>query len=132
MTSMIREHDMAAHERLIRMSDQDLAVAVRERLGAKLTAYIAGVSATRVVHQWASGDREIGSQATRTRLGCAYRAASVIGDAGDSDRTVQAWFQGMNPMLEDRSPARVLNEADPDGDDAAQVLAAARQFAAVG
>lgn len=132
MTATIKQHDLAAYERLTRMSDSELAAAVRDMLGAKLTAYVAAVSATRVVHQWAAGERTIGSAATRTRLGCAYRAASVIVDAGDSITTAQSWFQGMNPLLDDRSPARVLNESDPDGDDPVRVLAAARQFAAVG
>jgi len=27
---------------------------------------------------------------------------------------VQAWFQGLNPQLEDRSPARLLREGDLD------------------
>ena len=38
--------------------------------------------------------------------------------AGSFDaRTAQAWMQGMNPMLDDRSPAWVLRQrADEDGD----------------
>lgn len=56
----------------------------------------------------------------------------MIVDAGDTDRTAQAWFQGMNPMLADRAPARVLTESDADSDDRVNALAAARQFAAVG
>lgn len=49
----------------------------------------------------------------------------------DSSPVVQAWFQGMNPQLEEVPPARLLREGRAD--DAAQaVLAAARAFAAAG
>jgi hypothetical protein len=43
----------------------------------------------------------------------------------------QAWFQGLNPQLEDRSPARLLREGDLD-DVGPQILAAARAFAVGG
>jgi len=49
----------------------------------------------------------------------------------DTPAVVQAWFQGLNPALEDRSPARLLREGAVD-DVGPQVLAAARQFAATG
>ena len=49
----------------------------------------------------------------------------------DSRSVVQAWFQGMNPQLDDVPPARLLREGQVD--DAAQaVLAAAKAFAAAG
>jgi len=44
---------------------------------------------------------------------------------------VQAWFTGLHPVLGDRSPARVLRKDNLD-QAGPQVLAAARQFAAVG
>ncbi len=47
----------------------------------------------------------------------------------NSPAVVQAWFQGMNPYLEDAVPATVLREA-PVEDAAQRVLAAARAFAA--
>ncbi|WP_423185123.1 hypothetical protein [Arthrobacter sp. NyZ413] len=49
----------------------------------------------------------------------------------DSRAVVQAWFQGMNPQLEDLAPARLLHDGDTD-EAARQVLAAARAFAATG
>lgn len=48
--------------------------------------------------------------------------------AGSFDaRTAQAWMQGMDPMLDDRSPAWVLRHATDEIDRAA-VLASARRF----
>ena len=49
----------------------------------------------------------------------------------DSNQVVQAWFQGLNPALGDRSPARLLREGAVD-EVGPQVLTAARQFAAAG
>ncbi len=45
----------------------------------------------------------------------------------DAPRVVQAWFQGLNPHLEDRSPARLLRDGDLD-EVGPLVLAAARAF----
>jgi hypothetical protein len=45
----------------------------------------------------------------------------------DSPSVVQAWFQGLNPQLEDRSPARLLREGDLD-EVGPEVLSAARAF----
>jgi len=59
-----------------------------------------------------------------------YQAAVLLAER-DHPSVVQAWFTGLNPVLGDRSPARVLREDDLD-EAGPQVLAAARQFAAVG
>lgn len=113
------------------MDDAELVQQVRDLLGGKLTAYIGGVKSTRSVSQWADGIANIRSSDARARLDLAYRAASLINER-DSVRVVQAWFQGMNPMLDDRAPARVLAESAPDSADAALFLAAARKIAALG
>ncbi len=49
----------------------------------------------------------------------------------DSPAVVKAWFQGLNPQLEDRSPDRLLREGDLD-EVGTLVLRAARSFAATG
>lgn len=123
--------DLATYEAMLRMDDADLARGVRDLLGATLTAYIAGVDETRTVRDWAEGTRAIGISAVRSRLQTAYRAACLIADR-NSPRVAQAWFQGLNPALDDVAPARMLLEADGQDDAGARVLAAARQFAAVG
>lgn len=76
------------------------------------------------------GTRQIAGVDNQRRLRLAYQAAKLIAERDDPG-VVQAWFQGLNPALADRSPARVLRDGDLD-DVGPQVLAAARQFAAVG
>ena len=98
-------------------------------LGAKLVAYIGSVKETRAVRQWADGERKPSAEVV-TRLRHAYHVAALLAER-DSRSVVQAWFQGMNPQLDDMPPAQLLREGQVE--DAAQaVLAAARAFAAAG
>jgi hypothetical protein len=122
--------DLAAYNEAVGMSTAELVTALRNLLGAKLVAYIGGVKETRAVRQWADGTRNIANRDDVERLRVAYRAARMI-NARDSTQVVQAWFQGLNPFLDDVSPARLLRDGDIDTD-GPRVIAAARQFAAVG
>ena len=119
-----------AYVNAMRLSSADLAGELRTLLGAKLVAYLGGVKETRAVRQWVEGSRQIAGADNQRRLRLAYQAAKLIAERDDPG-VVQAWFQGLNPALADRSPARLLREGDLD-DVGPQVLAAARQFAAVG
>lgn len=65
-----------------------------------------------------------------TRLRHSYHVAALLAER-DSRSTVQAWFQGMNPQLDDIPPARLLREGLLE-DVAPKVLAAARAFTAAG
>ena len=117
--------DLAAHERATRAPFDEVARELRERLGARLVAYIGRVKETRAVHEWADGARTPGD-ATRRRVRLALQIALVI-EAADGPAITQAWFQGLNPQLDDRSPARLLREGDVDEVGPA-VIAAARAF----
>jgi hypothetical protein len=102
---------------------------LREILGAKLVAYLGGVKETRAVREWAEQSREP-ADAVQQRLRTAYAAAVMLADRYDRS-TVSSWFQGMNPQLDDVSPARALRE---QGNDQAgpRVVAAAKSFLAFG
>lgn len=106
----------------------DLVVAqLRSQLGAPLLAYIAGVRETRVVHEWAIGLREIKDGVSEQRLRVTLRVVSCITEHA-SPEIAQAWFQGLNPELDDCSPARLLREAEDVEGTGRAVLAAARAF----
>jgi hypothetical protein len=77
-----------------------------------------------------TGTRAVPGGEDLRRLRIAYQAARLLAER-DSDQVVQAWFQGLNPALGDRRPARLLREGAVD-EVGPQVLAAARQFAAAG
>lgn len=117
--------DLAAHERATRASFPQVTSDLRDVLGARLVAYLGGVNETRAVHQWAEGSRAPG-EATRRRLRLALQLALAI-EAVDGREVTQAWFQGLNPQLDDRSPATLLRDGDPDEIGPA-VIGAARSF----
>lgn len=122
--------DLTAYHEAITLGTPALVCELANLLGLKLVAYLGNVKETRAVRQWADGSRAVSSAEDVERLRLAFRAARLI-MSRDSKEVAQAWFQGLNPLLGDISPARLLREGDLDTT-GAQVLAAARQFAAVG
>ncbi len=117
--------DYAAHIRAVRSSFPEIVAALREILGLKLCAYVGSVKETRAVNEWADGVREP-SEAVQRRLRLAFQVAEAIAEV-DGAEVARAWFQGLNPQLDDRSPARLLREGDID-EVGPEVIAAERAF----
>jgi len=90
-------------------------------------AYLGSVDETRVVRQWAEGER-VPSSDIVARLRLVYKVAGMLSER-EQPRLVQAWFQGMNSQLDDVSPARLVREAVL-GEAGPRILAAARSFVA--
>ena len=126
MTLTLQDLELGVFNDAIRRDASELTTGLREILGAQLVAYLGSVRETRAVREWAEGTRRP-SAATVERLRLAYRAARLL-ERRESRGVVQAWFQGLNPQLQDESPAKVIREGNPDQVGAA-VLAAARSFA---
>ncbi len=130
MTTMpVARPDYDAHVRATRTPFPDVVRDLTAILGAKLCAYLGSVKETRAVHQWAEGSRVPADEVQR-RLRLALQAAVAIADA-DGAEVAQAWFQGLNPQLDDRSPARLLREGDLD-EVGPEVIGAVRAFLAGG
>lgn len=129
MTTPVARPDYEAHARATRSSFAEVAHEARDILGARLCAYLGSVKETRAVHQWAGGTRKPSAEVQR-RLRVALQAAAPIA-AADSAAVAQAWFQGLNPQLDDRSPLRLLREGDLD-EVGPEVIGAARAFLASG
>jgi hypothetical protein len=126
MTLTLQDLELGIFNDAIRRDASELTEGLREILGAQLVAYLGSVRETRAVREWAEGTRRP-SAATIERLRLAYRAARLL-ELGESRGVVQAWFQGVNPQLQDESPAKAIREGNPNQVGAA-VLAAARSFA---
>lgn len=125
MTATRPRPDLSAYDRAMRVELTDAVGEASRLLGPKLVAYICGVSETRSVRAWTQGEH-IPRDPLPQRIRLALWVANLISDH-DNERVAQAWFQGLNPQLDDRSPARLLREGDiaevgPD------VIAAARAF----
>ena len=117
--------DYAAHAHAVRAGLPEVVSSLRSILGARLCAYICSVKETRAVNEWAEGVRGP-SEDTQRRLRLALQVAQAISEV-DGPEVARAWFQGLNPQLEDRSPARLLREGDIDEVGPA-VIAAERAF----
>jgi hypothetical protein len=102
--------DLAAHRRSVQAPFSEIVAELADILGKKLTAYIAGVKETRVIERWMHGGVEPYKDADR-RIRLAYQIAKTLNEH-DSPRVVQAWFIGLNPELQDRTPIRLLREED--------------------
>lgn len=118
--------ELRAYDRAMRAPLATVVKELRDLLTPRLVAYIADVRETRAVHQWAEGSRNVKSPAAEDRLRLALQVALFLSEH-DAPRVVQAWFQGLNPHLDDRAPARLLREGDLE-EVGPMVLAAARAF----
>lgn len=123
--SPVARPDYAAHIRAVRSSFPEVVCALRTILGLKLCAYLGSVKETRAVNEWAEDVREPSDMVQR-RLRLAFQVAQAIAEV-DGPEVARAWFQGLNPQLDDRSPARLLREGDIDKV-GPEVIAAERAF----
>ena len=97
-----------AHRKAVELTIQDVVGYMREVLGQKLVTYIAGVSDPRAVCRWAAGERTPRAE-HKQRLHCAYQTFQLL-LAEESSDTVRAWFLGLNPQLDDESPAQSIHD----------------------
>ncbi|KOU54207.1 hypothetical protein [Streptomyces sp. WM6378] len=95
-----------AHAATVRTSTADIARFLQDNLGQRLTARIAGISDTKQVGRWASGDITPRHEA-EARLRAAIQVFHLIQDA-ESVYTARAWMIGMNPQLADEAPAQCI------------------------
>lgn len=114
------------HNRAVTTPLAKIASDLEELLTRRVIAFIADVDG-KTVSRWASGQvNDIRDMHTHQRLLVTYEIAQLLLEY-DSPRTVKAWFLGLNPQLDDRSPAEVLQEGRLKA-----VLDAARAFVAYG
>jgi len=124
----VRESLLAqAYREAMRVSPADGAALIRSVLTPRLATYVTGVQATKTVARWARGETANLRTENATRLRVAYEIVRLLQHARESPETIQAWFLGMNPVLDDVSPARALHDGNYKG-----VRAAACAFAAEG
>ena len=121
----LRSAPQEAHRKAVESTIQDVVGYMQEVLGQKLVAYLAGVADPRTVARWAEGERAPRSEAER-RLRCAYQIFQLL-LAEEAPHTVRAWFLGLNPQLDDESPAEGIRDGKYR-----EVLVAAKAFLAGG
>lgn len=95
-----------------------------ENLGKKLMALTIDVS-VRTLDRWIASESSPGFEQEQ-RLRHAFQVFQLV-QTVEAAPTVRAWFMGMNPQLDDLSPAEAIGEGH-----AREVLAAARAFVNAG
>ena len=114
-----------AHITATQLALTDIVSSLKDRLGPKLLALTVGTT-TRSIDRWVKEQTGPTNLQEQQRLRTAYQVFEMLkGD--DADATIRAWFMGMNPQLDDTSPAEALAN-----DQFREVLAAARAFLAGG
>ena len=98
---------------------------LQQHLGAMTTSYLSGVDDLAVVGSWAEGKSHPG-ELPSLRLQTACEATRYIVEAY-GDVAARSWFFGMNGLLDEASPARVLRHGQKP-DDWQLVVPAARAY----
>lgn len=102
----------------------DQVAALKSLLGPRLMSLTMDVDPV-TVDRWVAGTTHPRLN-NEKRIRAAYQVFELLKPV-EASPTIRAWFMGMNPQLDDRSPAETI----ADGDLRA-VLAAARAFRAGG
>ena len=115
-----------AYRQAVRAPIDEVASFLQDILGRRLVAYIGGVQDTKTVARWANAEVvEVRSRSLK-RLKTAYEIAQLLTQF-DSPQVVQSWFIGLNPQLDDISPAEAIHEGKLK-----EAMYAARAFVAGG
>lgn len=104
---------------------RSIAEFLAEHLGPRLLALTVGVDG-RTVRRWSREADAALRLESEMRLRSAYQVFQMLQEV-EAPATIRAWFMGMNPQLDDRSPAEGIRDGD-----AKAVLAAARAFVNAG
>ena len=115
-----------AHREAVEASVSDVADFLQDLLGRRLVAYVVGVKDAKTVSRWAKGEVGEARWESERRLRAAYEIAQLL-VRFDSSRVVKAWFIGLNPQLDDESPAEAIREGRLK-----EAMSAARAFVAGG
>jgi len=115
-----------AHRQAVVTPVTDVVSFLQDLLGRRLVAYVAGVKDAKTVSRWANGEVRSIRQESEERIRTAYEVAQLLVQF-DSPRIVKAWFIGLNPQLDDVSPAEMIREGKLK-----EAKAAARAFVAGG
>jgi hypothetical protein len=115
-----------AHREAVTTPLSEIAGNLQSLISRRLTAYIAGVKDGKTVSRWASGETGDIRHESQSRLLAAYEIVTLLTHY-DSPEVAKKWLVGLNPQLDDVSPAEAIHEGK-----LRDALAAARAFVAFG
>ena len=116
------------HSKTVNTSLQELAPILVEILGRSITAYMVHVRNVKTISRWANGDvAQVRDRYSEECLLAAYQVVSLLLGAEEHPDTIRALMIGMNPVLNDDSPAHAIREGNFKG-----AMDAARNYIAGG
>lgn len=99
---------LEAHRRAVHADLQTMSSTLVQVLGRVLVAGIVGVRNPKTISRWASGEvTSVRDRYSEERLLATYQIVTFLQDY-EADATIRAFMIGMNPELNDQSPARGL------------------------
>lgn len=111
----------AAETRPADLTVHDIAAFLREALGTHLLALIAEVD-PKTIDRWVkTPEREVRPE-SESRLRHTYQVFRTLQQV-EAAPTIRAWFMGMNPQIDDLSPAEAIRDGRHR-----EALSAARAF----
>jgi hypothetical protein len=108
-----------AHRKAVETMFADLVKTLVEALGRTLVAIVGAVD-PKTVDRWIDGQQP--RPGAEARIRTAFQVYQLL-LSRESEHTVRAWFIGLNPQLDDVSPARALHD-----DQLREVVVAAKSF----
>lgn len=121
-------HAIEAHRSAVQASLQDMASTLVNVLGRPVAAYMVQVRNVKTISRWANGDvTTVRDRYSEERLRAAYQIVSFLLGHDEHPDTIRALMIGMNPILDDNSPAHAIREGDFKG-----AMDAARNYIAGG
>jgi hypothetical protein len=104
----LRDAVSTAHRTTVESTAADMAAFLQDALGQKLVAHMTGVEDPKAVGRWAANKHQPRAE-NEARLRAAYQVFRLL-STQESPHTVRAWFVGLNPQLDDESPATAIRE----------------------
>ena len=98
----------SAYRESIHTPIEKAAEELQDILSRQLTAYAIGVKDGQTVARWAGGDVHGMRRESERRIRAAYGILQILRTRYESPQTLRAWFIGMNPALQDESPAHAI------------------------
>lgn len=124
-SATIRQANGKVHRETVDLSVREVTRLLAEGLGTHLTAYIVNRS-EQTVRRWIEGQQDPSLDVERA-LRNTLQIFRLVEDADGTRHVARSWFIGMNPQLDDISPAELLRDGG-----FREVLAAARAYVSGG
>jgi hypothetical protein len=105
MDDVLSRSTVVAHRDSLLVKDSDLVNALVLKLGTRLVGFIVDKDRS-TISRWKKGETKVPDDASQA-LRLVYEIFRLL-EANESDHTIRAWFIGMNPQLDDESPAEAI------------------------